>query len=134
MAYIGLKPKSSDSMNTTFHSYVVHFTLYRGIHTQLRSMLCSSIYNHTINHPETIHTIKHTITYNSMHLAPNHNHHDHAILDHCDIINSGLFHALIPSYIKANIYRFIYSTWLNKYYQTTYSLVIHTHTHTHIYI
>ena len=57
-------------------------------------------------------------------------HHDHATLDHCDIINSGLFHAPIALCIQANIYRFIYSTWLNKYYQKTYSSITHTHTHT----
>jgi len=53
--------------------------------------------------------------------------HDHETLSHSDIINSGLFHTLITSYIRANIYRFIYSTWLNKHYQK------HTH-QSHIYI
>jgi len=62
--------------------------------------------------------------------------HDHATLNHSGNINNGLFHTLITSYIRANIYRFIYSTWLSKYYQKilinhTYT---HTHTHTHIYI
>ena len=33
--------------------------------------------------------------------------HDHATLGHSDIINSGLFHTLITSYIQANIYRFM---------------------------
>ena len=71
-------------------------------------------------------------------------HHDHATLGHNDIINNGLFHTLITSYIQANIYRFIYSTWLNKYYQKhthqshththTQHTHTHTHTHTHIYI
>jgi len=36
-------------------------------------------------------------------------HHDHATLNHCDIINNGLFHALITSYIQAKIYRFMHS-------------------------
>jgi len=49
------------------------------------------------------------------------NHHDNSTLCHSDIINSGLFHTLITSYIRANIYRFIYSTWLSKHYQK------HTH-------
>jgi len=53
--------------------------------------------------------------------------HDHATLGHSDIINSGLIHTLITSYIWANIYRFIYSTCLSKHYQK------HTH-HSHIYI
>jgi len=53
--------------------------------------------------------------------------HDHATLDHSDIINSGLIHTLITSYIRANIYRFIYSTCVIKQYQK------HTH-HSHIYI
>jgi len=57
-------------------------------------------------------------------------HHDYTTLENCDIINSGLFHALITSYIQANIYRFIYSTWLSKYYQKN-ILINHTHTHTH---
>jgi len=42
--------------------------------------------------------------------------HDHATLGHSDIINNGLFYTLIISYTRANIYRFIYSTWLNKHY------------------
>jgi len=53
--------------------------------------------------------------------------HDHATLDHSDIINSDLIHTLITSYIRANIYRFIYSTCLSKHYQK------HTH-QSHIYI
>jgi len=43
--------------------------------------------------------------------------HDHATLGHSDIINSDLFHTLITSYIRANIYMFIYSTCLSKHYQ-----------------
>jgi len=54
-------------------------------------------------------------------------HHDHATLGHSDVINTGLFHTLITSYIRAKIYRFIYSTWLSKHYQK------HTH-QSHIYI
>jgi len=53
--------------------------------------------------------------------------HDHATLGHSDIINNGLFHTLITSNIRANIYRFIYSTYLNKHNQK------HTH-QSHIYI
>jgi len=77
--------------------------------------------------------------------------HDHATLGRSDIINSGIFHTLITSYIQANIYRFIYSTWLSKHYRKhthqshtdtythtdtdTYAHThTHTHTHTHIYI
>jgi len=48
-------------------------------------------------------------------------HHDNATLYHNDIINSGLFHTLITSYIQTNICLFIYSTWLSKHYQK------HTH-------
>jgi len=50
--------------------------------------------------------------------------HDHATLGHNDSITNGLFHTLITSYIRANIYRFIYSTWLNKHY--TNILINHT--------
>ena len=53
--------------------------------------------------------------------------HDYATLGHSDIINSGLIHTLITSYIRANIYRFIYSTCLSKHYQKN------TH-QSHIYI
>jgi len=53
--------------------------------------------------------------------------HDHTTLGHSDIINCGLIHTLITSYIWANIYRFIYSTCLSKHY--------HKHTHqSNIYI
>ena len=47
--------------------------------------------------------------------------HDHATLRHSDIINCGLIPTLITSYVRANIYRFIYSTCLSKHYQK------HTH-------
>ena len=47
--------------------------------------------------------------------------HDHATPGHSDIINCGLIPTLITSYVRANIYRFIYSTCLNKHYQK------HTH-------
>jgi len=57
-------------------------------------------------------------------------HHDHATIGHSDIINSDLFHTLITSYIRVNVYRFIYSTWLSKYYQK-HTQQSHTHTHTH---
>jgi len=61
--------------------------------------------------------------------------HDHATLSHSDIIDSGLFHTLITSYIQANLIRFIYSTWLRKHYQKhIHQLHTHTHTHTHTYI
>jgi len=53
--------------------------------------------------------------------------HDHATLGHNGIIISGLIHTLITSYIRTNIYRFIYSTCLRKHYQK------HTH-QSHIYI
>jgi len=52
--------------------------------------------------------------------------HDHATLGHSDIFNS-LFHTLITSYIRTNIYRFIYSTCINKHLQK------HTH-QSHIFI
>jgi len=62
-------------------------------------------------------------------------HPDHATLSHSDIINSGLFHTLRTLYIRANINRFIYSTWLNKHYQKhIHQSHTHTHTHTHTYI
>jgi len=56
-------------------------------------------------------------------------HSDHTTLGYKDILNNGLSHILVTSHIRANIYRFIYSTWLNKHYPK------HTHpSHTHTYI
>jgi len=62
--------------------------------------------------------------------------HDHATLSHSDIISSDLIHTLITSYIRVNIYRFIYSTCLSKHYpkHTHTSYIIHLHIYIYIYI